>query len=634
MRPISKFLFVICFAIALVAAWFVQISTAKYSDPQPEVLRSWEYRFGDPPYNNKGLPIWPQGIDSDRQDWTFSELPPYNPPNPSGEKTLWMRVKVPKGEWRDPSLMLEIHDHYDMFTDKGLFYTFGAADFGEPTHYPEATRRLIPLPQEAVGDYIYISAHSGSLNIGVSGQVLVGSQADFIVNLFRRDIDELLLGFLYVILGIVFYYSYSVFRGQRLFVSFANFALFFGVNSICRTSTVYFIYDNASLWISIEAISLNFGIVGLIMFLERLYDAGPKRYIRRLWQLHLVFAAAAFVLVSFGFIHYAYVQAVYCVLILLTMALVLPKLLIEAGKGESDSKLIMLGCLALCSAGTVDIMDAMSNTLQPLPFMSTLGLAVLIVTIFMQLLRHLVELMLIARNSEKLSMVSQLAAGVAHEIRNPISVISGFVQLLKKDPTQVKHLDLISSEVNRMNGIVSDFLLFSKPSKESQTLSKLSVSEIVEETLELFKADMIRRNIELVYRSTGDIPKIQCDASQLKQVFINIIKNGIESMDHAGKLTVLVQCDGDKKVRVTVKDQGVGITPEELQQIGQPFFTTKEHGTGLGLMISVKYLEYHGGTMQFRSKVMEGTTVDIMLPVNTNLLAGFGMSYKMYRHPY
>jgi len=627
MRNVAKLIFVVFFVVIISASWVIQVSPYTYEEQEPIPLSGWMYRFGDSPFDDKGIPAWSRQPESESEGWQPIEQP-FNPKDRGNQNTVWFKAKVPEGSWRDPSLMLSMHERFDIYTAKGLFYRYGTGDFSDASYYPAASLRLAAIPADALGGTIYFRVHSdSSLNIGMPGEGLVGAKSDFMLILFRQDLDDLLFGFLYAVLGCTFLYSYSLFRTQKMFFSFAVFALFFGVHIIGKTMTVHLFYDNPFMWMVVEVGSLVLGIVGLIRFTEQYFGAGPKRYVRRVWQLHLLYAGAAGILVPLGAVSYSSVANVYHYIILTTIALILPKVIYEVRKGEHDGFLFLLGSLALCTAGVIDIADNLLNGRSTLAFVTTYGLAVLIATIFVQLLRRVMELMMIARNSEKLSMVSQLAAGVAHEIRNPLSVISGFVQLLKQDPSHYKYLELVSSEIDRMNGIVGDFLLFSKPSKEA--LSRWHVADILKETLELFRADMEKKRIMLDFRADSDLPPLLCDANQLKQVFINIIKNGIESMSGGGKLFVLVEGEGRKKIRVRVIDQGVGIPQEVLRNIGQPFYTTKEHGTGLGLMISVKYLEHHGGTMQIRSKVNEGTTVDILLPTNTQSFMDKELGYPI-----
>lgn len=218
------------------------------------------------------------------------------------------------------------------------------------------------------------------------------------------------------------------------------------------------------------------------------------------------------------------------------------------------------------------------------------------------------------RTSEKLSMAGELAAGVAHEIRNPLTSIRGFVQLLqrKADSSQSRYLDIMLSEMDRINLIVNEFLMLSKP--QAVRFERKSLNEMLNKVVMLLETQANLNNVSIVADLGQEERYILCEENQMKQVFVNLLKNGIEAMPNGGLLRLeLRKCEADK-VKIRFEDHGSGISPELLQKLGQPFYTTKEKGTGLGLMVSFKIIETHNGTIQFKSKLGEGTVIDITLP--------------------
>ncbi|WP_189596942.1 PAS domain-containing sensor histidine kinase [Paenibacillus elgii] len=217
--------------------------------------------------------------------------------------------------------------------------------------------------------------------------------------------------------------------------------------------------------------------------------------------------------------------------------------------------------------------------------------------------------------SEKLSLVGQLAAGIAHEIRNPLTAIKGFIQLLKSNASDKPYyFDIIASEINRIEEIIGEMLVLSKP-KEAQ-IRPQDIRPLIGHVATLIDAQAIMNNIEVVTEYEEDLPLLECDENQLKQVFINLLKNAVEAMPNGGKLTLQVAAEaGGRQIAVRVIDQGCGIPAEKLASIGQPFYTTKEQGTGLGMMVSMKIIENHDGTMSIASEEGQGTKIEIRLPV-------------------
>lgn len=217
--------------------------------------------------------------------------------------------------------------------------------------------------------------------------------------------------------------------------------------------------------------------------------------------------------------------------------------------------------------------------------------------------------------SEKLAMVGQLAAGAAHEIRNPLTVIYGFIQLLEQrlsEQERDKHyLPLILQEIERVNRIVTELLMLSKPSQPNYR--EVELSGVLQSILPLMKAEAALHGIDIVDRCDPQT-RIHVDVEQLKQILLNLMKNGLEAMKEGGMLTIESRVD-EKAVHIHVRDTGEGISPEYLVRIFDPFFSLKEEGTGLGLPISRRMVENHGGEIQIQSKKGEGTEIIISLPL-------------------
>ncbi|WP_081773159.1 PAS domain S-box protein [Bacillus sp. EB01] len=218
---------------------------------------------------------------------------------------------------------------------------------------------------------------------------------------------------------------------------------------------------------------------------------------------------------------------------------------------------------------------------------------------------------------DKLAAVGQLAAGVAHEIRNPLTSMKGyaeFLQLDEKDPERLEFLNIILDEIDRVNGIVEDFMVLAKP--KAVELEEKNVVPVLRNVVSLLEFEARKKNVRLHFDCNSEIIQIECDENRLKQVFLNFIKNGIEAMPNGGDLhvkTVIVQGN----VQISIQDTGVGIPEEKLKKLGEPFYTTKKNGNGLGLMVSFKIIESHNGKVFVESEQNKGTTFNIVLPAKT-----------------
>ncbi|WCK52564.1 PAS domain S-box protein [Aneurinibacillus sp. Ricciae_BoGa-3] len=220
----------------------------------------------------------------------------------------------------------------------------------------------------------------------------------------------------------------------------------------------------------------------------------------------------------------------------------------------------------------------------------------------------------ILRKTDKLSIVSELAAGIAHEIRNPLTSLKGFVQLLKEESHKNKfYYEIMLSELERINSIVSEFLILSKPQYTNYEVKDLI--QIITSVVTLLESEAHKNNVQILTAFDLDNVQINCVESQLKQVFINVLKNAMEAMPSGGDISVHVELDKDGYVRIKFVDQGCGIPASRISKLGEPFYTTKEKGTGLGLMVSYKIIENHFGKIKIKSEENKGTTVGIELPV-------------------
>ncbi|MBE4910653.1 PAS domain S-box protein [Bacillus luteolus] len=219
------------------------------------------------------------------------------------------------------------------------------------------------------------------------------------------------------------------------------------------------------------------------------------------------------------------------------------------------------------------------------------------------------------RNLDRLSIIGQLAAGVAHEIRNPLTALKGFSKLMQDNPNLDKredYLSIIMTELNRIDMIVNEFMSLAKP--QAVKYERNNIITIIDSTIQVLHPQAMLHNVEFELNYTVNQVDVFSNAQQLKQVFVNFIKNAIESMAFGGKIKINLSLTENSRVIVTITDEGVGIEKERLRFLGTPFYTTKDKGIGLGLTVSNKIIQEHNGTMVIESKKEEGTKVTVELP--------------------
>jgi len=218
------------------------------------------------------------------------------------------------------------------------------------------------------------------------------------------------------------------------------------------------------------------------------------------------------------------------------------------------------------------------------------------------------------RHKEKLAVVGQMAAAIGHEIRNPLSSLRGFTQLQQERfPNTNEYYPIMIQEIDRINTIVQDLMYLGKP--RVIKFEKASIEEVVAYTLSITQQQAERQGVTIDTIMAGPLPPIECDEKQLKQVFINLIKNAIEAMPKGGRIEIRVQVIEKQKMVVSIQDEGSGIKDENIINLGEPFFTTKADGNGLGLMVTNQIIKDHNGELNIDSKINKGTRVIVSLPI-------------------
>lgn len=220
---------------------------------------------------------------------------------------------------------------------------------------------------------------------------------------------------------------------------------------------------------------------------------------------------------------------------------------------------------------------------------------------------------------EKLAAVGELAANLAHEIRNPLTGISSAIQVIRTDSSEGHSrrdvLDKILAQLSRMDQTMGNFLHFTRP--PDANVRRYALNEALQRTLFLIEPRLKAQKVDLVHEAAGDLPRLVGDPNQIEQALLNLCLNAVQSMPSGGRLTVKAYRK-DSEVRLEIADSGRGIPADQLDRIFQPFFTTREDGSGLGLPISRQIVLSHDGELWIESVPGRGTTAYIRLPIDRN----------------
>jgi len=229
------------------------------------------------------------------------------------------------------------------------------------------------------------------------------------------------------------------------------------------------------------------------------------------------------------------------------------------------------------------------------------------------------------RKLDRLSALGQLAAEVAHEVKNPLGIIKNSAQILQDnslDETRKKEIvNFITEEAERINKVIDNFLQFAKPPQTKK--QKTDIIEVLNKTVQLVSDTLSKNNIKVMKEYEDSLPFIYADQSQLQQLFLNLMLNAVEAMSGGGMLKISAKIEmkrtvdemGKKWIKLILSDTGRGVSEKFKNKIFEPFYTTREQGTGLGLSISKKIVENHGGEISLESEIGKGSDFNIIIPV-------------------
>ena len=218
----------------------------------------------------------------------------------------------------------------------------------------------------------------------------------------------------------------------------------------------------------------------------------------------------------------------------------------------------------------------------------------------------------LVRRSDKLAAVGQLAASIAHEIRNPLTSIKGFIQLINN--IQFPYHEVLLSEIVQIEDFIKEILMLANPHHEIKQVQS-DLYDLLFNVVKEIEGQGSLSTTKFKFKQCEEILSIICDENQMKQVFLNIIDNAVEAMPNGGTITIETGKENEQFAYAIIEDQGIGMTEERLAQLGEPFYSNKEKGSGLGLMISCKIIQNHDGDVEFKSQLDKGTKVKVLMPI-------------------
>jgi len=601
---------------------------AEAADDRPELIRKWEIRWiydGEAAESNAGPPR------EDDPSWTAASAgrPPRMPADAAG---LWVRFEIPPTDsWRQPALLI------DRLYGRRLAVYLN----GEVLHETNRTVRfdvhklLLPLPVTSDPAAVLIRIDETVGRGGVYSNVRIGEFDALNAGFIRPEIDDMALSGGMIMIGLIMLAcsGFLTRETRKFWLSLSLIALSAGTLVFTSSPLPYMLFESRHAWLQ-TAFELAFSVSApaFMQFADIVFQGRYplySRFRRALWG----YAALSFLTYALhaglpgGFEPAYELIAVRLLNLAMTAAFAITAVLaaVDAFRGNRNGAVLCAGVFFLTSTAAADFALYFARDEAYEPVLWKFGTFALLVTLTVilsaELARNHAALIAYAKEreeynrrlqrAEKLRIISDLAASVAHEVRNPLQVTRGFLQLLaEREVSNRRYYDMAIEELDRASSIITDFLTFAKPEMEEFTV--LDLSDELEKIHAIMSPHASLNGVALKF-DVRDGLRIEGNSSRFKQAIINFIKNGIEATENGGEITVRAYREGDQAV-IRIRDTGSGMDEEQIAKLGTPYFSTKTKGTGLGLMVTFRIIEAMNGSIHFESETGKGTEVTLRFP--------------------
>ncbi|MBA2944134.1 HAMP domain-containing histidine kinase [Paenibacillus sp. CGMCC 1.16610] len=603
-----------------------------FADDVPEEMKTiseYSILWGDPSESLESVRA------ASPERWKAVKIGDVIPEKPKDVTTAWIRLQLPSQIPKGYGLYIQgiYAQHLSVYIDQRLVKET-KFDF----NYDQQSS-LFPISSEDEGHMVLMKSETSMGRLGITSIIKLDHYDVLLRTFVLGDLQNIILGsallFIAVIVLIGSIFIKRVQRTDWVLVS----TLFISLGIIFITYTP-FMYESltkyGALYSALFDISLVVFLPALTFYFERIFGKGKYKviyWLRKSQTVYSVFVIICLfinILSDYGFNKFYFFVAVTILgfIMILQFSLLIGSSILLMFKGNKEAVIFSVGFASLAFMSTLDLILYYMNSQNKQIFLWKWGILGFIVALIVilgrrfainqeRIINYSKELEFYNRQlqqSEKMEIISQLAASIAHEVRNPLQVTRGFLQLVasRSDKKNQEYMMIAIEELDRASVIISDFLTFSKP--QGEETKKLNLFE------EFRQIEGIIFPLVALHsgRISVDVPEhliIQGNSSKLKQVLINLIKNSIEAFQDDGVVDIWAY-EKDEEVFIHIKDNGEGIEAAQLAQLGVPYYSTKTKGTGLGLMVSFQIIENMKGYIQFKSQKNLGTEVILRFPTN------------------
>ena len=600
---------------------------AEAADGRHELIREWEIRWigiEEAGGTNSGLP-------KEESFWTVASAgrPQRMPANAWG---AWVRFSVPPTDsWQQPALQIDrlYGRRLSVYMDGELLY-----ETARTVRY-DVNKLLLPLPVKSSSATLLIRVGETTGRGDVLSGIRIGEFDALTARFIRQDMDDIALSSGMSMVGLIMLAcSGFLTRGMRRFwLSLSFIALAAGTLVFTSSPLPYMLFESRVEWLqSAFELSLYVAAPAFMHFADIVFQGRYPFYtrFRRVMWGYAALCCLMYVLYVLmpGLFESGYELISVRLLDLMMLAAFAATAALaafDAFRGKWNGVVLSGGIFVLTTSAAADLAIYFSREEPYEPVLWKFGtlalLVALIVILSAELARTHAAMIAYAKEreeynrrlqrAEKLKIISDLAASVAHEVRNPLQVTRGFLQLLaEREVSNRRYYDMAIEELDRASAIITDFLTFAKPEMEEFTV--LDLTDELEKINAIMTPHASLNGVTLKFEVRDGL-RIEGNSSRFKQAIINFIKNGIEAMQDGGELVVRAYGEDGQAV-IRIRDTGSGMDEEQIAKLGTPYFSTKTKGTGLGLMVTFRIIEAMNGVIHFESETGKGTEVTLRFP--------------------
>ncbi|WP_162309399.1 sensor histidine kinase [Cohnella abietis] len=547
---------------------------------------------------------------------------------------MWVHFTVPPtSDWQRPGMLADRLYGLDISVYEGTELLYESKrDFGF-----DLNKLLVPIESHSAPTDYYIRIVTNSERAGLISGMRIDDFGALSERFVTRDLPDLLLGASIAFLAFIMLLcsSYLHRRQRRSWVSLCLIAMTTGTLIIAYSPLPYIYFkEYGNIILLLFDASLFILFPALNYYIDQVFE-GQFRFFTRFRHVQTIYSAFCLICLfiyatsieRFYDIFYLLSNVIMGVLILVQLLLIIILSILNAIKGNKNAVILSIGILLLAMSGTLDLTFYYLTDKRYVLFLWKFGVVIMIITLVIILVRRISadyaklvnyskELELYnhrLQRTEKMKIISDLAASVAHEVRNPLQVTRGFLQLLsgRTDEKSKPYFELAVNELDRASDIITDFLTFAKPELDKITLLDLSKEM---KKIEAMMLPLAAMHGGILIFNTQENLYFYGNSSKLKQALINIIKNSIEAIGIDGIIEVKSTSE-QGEIILKIIDNGEGMDEEEISKLGVPFFSTKTKGTGLGLMVTFRIIEVMKGTIKVLSTKGKGTEFIIRFPL-------------------